>query len=211
MNILAIDTTNTIFSAAILKDNKLLSKSVEHRQHTAVMLNTIDEIFKQSGISYSDIDVYGVNVGPGSFTGIRIGISTAETFARCFNKPLIGIDSLSVLSYNVNSECICALINARNNRAFSCIWKNSEYVVQPGIYDVAQIAAICRKYNASITGSVNDFRSFLSSDLNCIESISDAATICKIISEMNPDELGNKIIAEPVYLKKSEPEEKAHV
>lgn len=205
MNILTIDTTSNNFSASIMYNNKIFSEIIEHRQHSAIILKTIESLFKESGACYNDIDALGVNTGPGSFTGIRIGLCTMESFSKCLNIPLIGIDSLELLLNSSHSQYKCSFIDARNNKIYSTIKNNNEFIVKPGIYNIEYIAEYCNKYNADIIGNFKNCEKYFKT--NRIERSVNSSDICKFITELKEEDIKfNKI--EPYYLKMSEPEEK---
>ena len=94
------------------------------KTHSENLMPLIDELFNKSNIQLSDIDLIGVDNGPGSFTGIRIGISTVKGLAAPNNIPIVPVSSLEALSYNVapNTGYICSLIDARNYQIYCGIF-----------------------------------------------------------------------------------------
>lgn len=127
MKILAIDTSSSNCSVAIIDEGKIVSDfnlntGTTHSQNLVPML---EQIQKFSNINLNDIDVFACCTGPGSFTGIRIGIATVKGIALSLNKPVIGISSLQSLAYNVPSfdGIVCSLIDARNNNVYAGVFK----------------------------------------------------------------------------------------
>lgn len=106
MNILGIDSTTSKLSVAISKNDKLLS-SVEDKKSSKHMVNIIsfiDEALYKAKLTLKDVDVFGVNLGPGDFTGTRIGVSIIKTLSWLENKVAYGINSLDVFAIMIVSE-----------------------------------------------------------------------------------------------------------
>lgn len=127
MKILAIDTSGTNCSVCILDETKVicdfnLSTGTTHSQ---TLLPMIEEMCKYSNIDISEIDVFACSLGPGSFTGLRIGIATVKGFALSLNKPVIGVPTLVGLAYNIANfdGTICSVLDAKNNNVYAGIFK----------------------------------------------------------------------------------------
>ena len=134
MKILSVDTSSNICSIAILENDKLLyEKSINSGlTHSEKLMPMINEGFNSVSININDIDIFACSKGPGSFTGIRIGIATIKSFTDVFNKPSIGITSLESLAHNIKNEgIICSLIDAKNNNIYGGIFKleNNKYTL----------------------------------------------------------------------------------
>jgi len=100
MYILGIDSSTKILSTAVSMDNKTICRIEDSRSERFMsnIISIIDRLLKKSRIELSAIDVFAVNIGPGDFTGTRIGIGILKTFAFIENKPIFGIDSLDVFA-----------------------------------------------------------------------------------------------------------------
>ncbi|WKY45929.1 tRNA (adenosine(37)-N6)-threonylcarbamoyltransferase complex dimerization subunit type 1 TsaB [Eubacteriaceae bacterium ES2] len=126
MNILAIDTSTIVASVAIINEDKLVGETIINHQkkHSEKLMTAIDHLLSDSGLELSNIDVFGVVEGPGSFTGLRIGMATAKGFAQALNKPLIGVSTLASLANNVptTSGFICPLLDAQRNQVYTGIY-----------------------------------------------------------------------------------------
>ena len=96
--ILQIETATTVCSVALAKDGEVLAfKQVDQRNvHAEVITVFIDELFELSRCTYADVDAIAVSSGPGSYTGLRIGVSTAKGLCFALEKPLIAIETLGV-------------------------------------------------------------------------------------------------------------------
>lgn len=98
MNILTIDTALDTANYAIrTSDKDYVISAPKEAKHSESALKYIDELLQESGLNIQDIDVFGVNVGPGSFTGIRIGMSLCKGFLACIDKPVVAFTSLDVI------------------------------------------------------------------------------------------------------------------
>lgn len=126
MKVLAIDTSTMMASCALLDEENLLgefslNQNMSHSENLVPMVKTLLE---NLNLKVSDIDLYGVALGPGSFTGLRIGIATVKAFAHVYNKPIVGVSTLEGLAFNVRaSGVIVPMIDARKNRVYTGIYK----------------------------------------------------------------------------------------
>jgi len=105
MKILALDTASSWCAAAIYDSgaDKILAEASENigKGHAEVLMEYIERVMTQSGIAMSELDRVAVNVGPGSFTGVRIGVSAARGFALALGRPAIGISAFDALASEV--------------------------------------------------------------------------------------------------------------
>ena len=103
LKILAIDTSSKVCSVAITEDtNKIIElENDDEKTHSVKLMPMVDETFNKSGLSLNDIDLLACSVGPGSFTGLRIGIATIKAFSDAKNLPVTSISSLEGLAYNL--------------------------------------------------------------------------------------------------------------
>lgn len=136
MKILAIDTSGQNCSVAIIDEEKVIcdfNLSIG-TTHSESLLPMIDEVCKTSKIDLSEVDVLACGIGPGSFTGLRIGIATIKGFALAQNKNVIGVPTLDALAYNIANfdGLICSVLDARNNNVYAGIYKyeNDKVILQ---------------------------------------------------------------------------------
>ena len=104
MKILGIDTSTMAANVAVLEDDKLICEYTINtkKTHSQKLMPMIENMLNLSDINIKDIDAIGICVGPGSFTGLRIGMATAKAIAHVNNIPLIGVNSLEILGANMN-------------------------------------------------------------------------------------------------------------
>ena len=122
MKILAVDTATKSCSAAVIDNKAILAEStlMENETHSRHLLSLVDTVMGRSKLKLSQLDGFAVCVGPGSFTGLRIGIASVKGFAYALNKPVVGISSLQTLAWQCQnaSYLICPLIDARKQEVY---------------------------------------------------------------------------------------------
>lgn len=135
MKILSITTSSPICGVAILEDN-IPIKEINLNNgltHSETLMPLISQILNETNLTLNDIDLLGVDIGPGSFTGIRIGVSTVKAFTDSLGIKAIGISSLEALSLNApQNNIICTLIDAKKGNCYNEIFEftNGQSVVR---------------------------------------------------------------------------------
>ena len=128
MNILSVESTSTPASVAIISDGRVLGEFTLNiaNTHSEKLMPLIDNLLSCTSMSLKDIDAFAISVGPGSFTGIRIGLSAVKMMAVAGEKPLIGVSVLEALAYNVASfgDVVIPIINARNETVYTSIYES---------------------------------------------------------------------------------------
>jgi tRNA threonylcarbamoyladenosine biosynthesis protein TsaB len=136
--ILSLETSTSVCSAAIHENGKLLTVIEIHQDqsHASKLAVLIEKLFQLSGIRVSDLNGIAVSAGPGSYTGLRIGISTAK--GLCFSReiPLIAIDSLRLMTWKVFKQknlsgLLCPLIDARRMEVYCCLFDDQMQQNEP--------------------------------------------------------------------------------
>lgn len=127
MKVLAIDTSSIVATVAIIEDEKLLGEIVinHKKNHSEKLMPNIRYLLEESDIDIREIDLFGVSIGPGSFTGIRIGVATMKALAQVGHKPIIGISTLEGLVYNLNpgKALICPILDAQRNQIYTSLYR----------------------------------------------------------------------------------------
>ena len=141
---LAIDTSNTTLSIALVEGNNVLYEITEtaKNDHSKRLMPAIEKLFKEAGCQPKDLDLIAVAQGPGSYTGVRIGVTVAKTLAWTLKKPLVGISSLEILARNINEGgYVVPLFDARRQTVFAGIYdgKTYESIIADGHYDLEQL------------------------------------------------------------------------
>jgi tRNA threonylcarbamoyladenosine biosynthesis protein TsaB len=127
MKILALDTSSIVATCAVLDENKLLAEYIlSHKMtHSQKLMPIVQEVLNSCQLKPKDIDVFAVAKGPGSFTGLRIGIATAKGLAHAADKPVVGIPTLEALAFNMPfcEGIVVPIMDARRNRVYTGIYK----------------------------------------------------------------------------------------
>lgn len=130
MNILAIDTSSLNATVALLSDERLIGEYTisNKKTHSQVIMPMICDLLEKCSLKIDDIDVFATGIGPGSFTGLRIGIATAKALCQAKNKKIIAVSSLKSLAQNVldSDKIICPIIDARRGDVYNALYKNGE-------------------------------------------------------------------------------------
>ena len=126
MNILAIDTSALTATAAILSDDTLLGEisTTTKLTHSQTIMPMIDELLKKVSLDISDIDLFACSQGPGSFTGLRIGIGTIKGLAYGLGKPVVGVSTLEALAHNISYTdfTIAPIMDARRGQVYNALY-----------------------------------------------------------------------------------------
>jgi tRNA threonylcarbamoyladenosine biosynthesis protein TsaB len=126
MRILAIDTSTKILSLGICDGNKIYEYNLEMGiRLSGLLIPTLKRIVDSLGWQMKDIDCFVCGLGPGSFTGVRLGLATIKGLALSLNKPVAGISSLDILAKNVKEEngFVIPIIDAKRNLVYNSIYK----------------------------------------------------------------------------------------
>lgn len=132
MKILAIDSCTKVATGALLCDGNLVGEFVLNNKvtHSQKLLPQIEFMMKNAELDFSDIDIYAVTTGPGSFTGERIGVATAKALAHAAGKQMVGVSSLMSMAYNLRfcNYLICPIMDARRQQVYTSLykWENGE-------------------------------------------------------------------------------------
>ena len=133
MKILALETSAKAVSAALTEDGKILASGYQDTglTHSRTLMPIVEHILKNTGLSMSDMDAVAVAAGPGSFTGIRIGVAAAKGLAFAADKPAIGVSTLAAMARNVafcDGLVICAM-DARRNQIYNALFEAKDGVL----------------------------------------------------------------------------------
>jgi len=123
MIVLGIETATSVGSVAIISEGKLIGEFTVNLGliHSETLLPLIDQLLKMVRIKFSQVDGLAVSTGPGSFTGLRVGISTVKGLALAGRKPVVGISTLDALAYNFSwfEGLICPMLDAKKKEVYT--------------------------------------------------------------------------------------------
>ena len=152
MKVLAVDTSTMMATCAVIDEGNLLGQFSLNQEmgHSENLVPMIKEVLDNLNLKVSDIDLYGVAIGPGSFTGLRIGIATVKSFAHVFDKPIVGVSTLEGLAFNLPYKGqIMPMIDARRDRVYTGIYRwnmgNLINILEPSIMEIGELIEVLNK------------------------------------------------------------------
>ena len=138
--ILNIETSSTNCSVSLSNNGKLVDcfeKDSTNYSHSQKLHSFINEIMKKNKILFNDLKAVGVGIGPGSYTGLRIGLSAAKGICYALNIPLISTSSLENLIVNIDfNGFLIPTIDARRDEVYSCIYDKNKKIIRPEIPEI---------------------------------------------------------------------------
>lgn len=225
MKILAIDTSTLVAAVSVMEDERLLGEYiVNHKKtHSQRLMPMVKKLLEELELKPSDIDVFAVSTGPGSFTGLRIGVTTIKAMAYATSKPVVGVPTLDALAYNILIEdfIICPIMDARNNQVYTALYERkdgklnriSDYLALP----VDELADIIEEKNKKVIflgDGVENHRDFFKNRLkdSCefapgsmrLQRASSIAQIAYMKAKEGKTEYSIELV--PFYLRKSQAE-----
>lgn len=127
MKILAIDTSTMLGGIAVMDELNLIAETRLNVKstHSERLMTEIEHCLKQSSLKISDIDVFAVAIGPGSFTGLRIGLSTVKGLSYATGKPIVSVPTLDALALNFpySRYSVCTMLDARKKEVYAALFK----------------------------------------------------------------------------------------
>lgn len=219
MLILGIDTSTNVGSVAIYSDVKGTLGEISiniNKTHSENIMVMIDTLFQLTGTTINDIDKIAVSIGPGSFTGIRIGVAVAKGLASATNCKIVGINELDIIAGNSsNNDCfICPIIDARKERGYFSLFKYENNILkQTEEYEVGELKEFLEKTKNLKTLYLGDgalkYKSLISeiakeNALFAEKSLS--LPRASVLCELSIDKEDNLYTLEPIYLSKSQAE-----
>ena len=218
MKILAVDTSSFPASAAIAEDNVILGEYVirNKKKHSQNLMAMVERLFDDLDMDISEIDMFAVTVGPGSFTGLRIGISTVRAFAQAAGKPVVGINTLEALAYNFagSDAIVIPMLDARRDEVFTAAYSFSgneeSELLAPTVMTIDEISGLFSDGNVIYTGDgmlkhraeiTGDNIVFAPAHLSEVRAAAVAA-----LAFAKSDRAVNYNMITPLYLRKSQAE-----
>ena len=141
---LVFDTCFNKTYIVLRKDDEILSnlviESTDSNYHSVYLIPKIRDVLKENKLLVSDIDAIGVNIGPGSFTGIRAGITIARVLSQQSNTKLVGVHSLHILSkLNITDKKTIVVTDARKNKVYFAMYDKKEEIVSPSLIEKEEL------------------------------------------------------------------------
>ena len=202
MTIFYIDTTSSYLYTGIVKDNSLLIEKKKDlgKDLSVYTTNVVSEMFDEVNIKPNNIDKIIVVNGPGSFTGIRIGVTLAKIFAWSLNIPITTITSLEAMAESIDTDkLIVPIINARHDCCYAAIYNNGDIILEGKYMNIESLKMYLMGLNKDYV--------FISNDSFPFETEKYNPDILKIIKKYQNKKEINPHMVNPTYLKLTEAEE----
>lgn len=133
MKILAVDSSAKACSVCLIDNNKILGEFFINTAltHSQTLVPMIDAVLKNTSVDIKDIDCFAVSAGPGSFTGVRIGVAAVKGMAMPLEKPCVPVSTLEAMAYNlINDNCIvCSVMDARCSQVYNALFRVENHKV----------------------------------------------------------------------------------
>ncbi len=156
MILLGLDSSSKAATAAVLRDGELLCEYTQNQDKTqsVKMLPMIEKMLSDVELSLSDIDIFVCGVGPGSFTGVRIGVATARGLSESLGKDTVSVTSLEILAHNVSGDLgyVIALLSAREDECYAAVYHNGDEIVPPCVMTLLELAEYAKEKDVLFVG-----------------------------------------------------------
>ena len=155
MRVLGIDTSSRFLSIALAEGKVIVAEEsyLLERRHSSLLIPKIKKMLKRAAFSIYDVDAFVVGLGPGSFTGLRIGVSTVKGFGIATKKPCIGIASIDALALNAKwaHGSIVPIIDAKRKNVYSAIYKKGKSsIVRKSSYMLSGLDELMKKVKGDV-------------------------------------------------------------
>lgn len=200
MNYLAIDTSGANLTIVLCIDNE---KHTYHDKecgvnHSVALMPKIQSMALENNFDLSEVDFFACVVGAGSFTGIRIAVSTIKAFCFAYKKPCLSITSFDTLAYNKQSGKTLAVIDAKHNGFYVCGYQDGEVVLPPEYINREKLTELAKEFNLVASWQIEGFQ---------VEEVSVLLGLIKAVDKKQnliTNDLESLI---PLYVRKSQAEE----
>lgn len=223
MIVLAVDSSSKVATAALIKDGNLLSEITlnDKREHSVILMSLIEDLLKDNDLTINDIDGFVVSKGPGSFTGLRIGMATIKGLSFGSKKPYVSVSSLDALALSVSNfdGIICPVMDALRNSVYTALYKSSnnklEKLIDYSALDLDELIELIKSKNEKVIfigDGLDKYKNYLSENCpNCYFPPSHLNIVrASALGEIGYEMLSNNVCDDPnsapFYLKKPQAE-----
>ncbi len=218
--ILGIHSSTPYLGVAVASKFGVLNKAVvgPQREHVERLAPVLSALLKETGIRSTELSGFSVALGPGSFSGTRVGLSMAKAMATVLNKPIVGVSSLDIMAWDVleRGQKGLALISAGRNQLYwaSYVWEEDLQIIGgPGLVDISQLESLLEKFDNPRALVSQDDCPLVDGSLSA-----DSITVATVPSPESCAIMGIRLIEtgrtnsvhslEPIYVRASDAEEK---
>lgn len=226
MFVLGIDTATRVAGAAVAGEDRLISERFIHnlQTHSQNIIPMISQVMDDAGLKPSDLHGIAVTGGPGSFTGLRIGMSVAKTMGLALCIPVIGIPTLTALAWNFYrvEGLICPILDARKNEVYTCLFKSGEdglaELISPAALSLERLMARIAEFGDQQVNFLGDgvpvYGEVIKAELgprahfaSMINAFPRAGAVAELgLAKLRTGSLADPTFLQPVYLRRSEAE-----
>ena len=199
MNCLAIDTSGNHLTVLLIKGEEVYKSHLKNAfcKHSITLMPEIESILSQTNTSLSEIDVFCASIGPGSFTGIRIGVSTVKALAYSCKKKVLGVTSFLSLAYNSEEDKVLSVIDAKHDNYYVCGFENKKVSLSPCFLTGEEVKKLSKNYQVVCDGDI---------DLSYIKGDYESGFYKAVINSLENATYNEEELL-PLYVKKSQAEE----
>lgn len=218
MIVLSIDSSSKVATAALLNDNEVLGEYVinNKREHSVLLMPMIENLLKDCNLTIDDIDGFVVSKGPGSFTGLRIGMATIKGLSFGSSKPYISISTLDALAYSLINfnGIICPIMDALRENVYTGFYKNNNgklnNILEPTPMDIDKLVELLKEKNEEVIFTGDGLLKHKKYIEEHLPNAKFASNHLNIVRASSIGELGLNMLAEgqhddpnsaPIYLK----------
>ena len=226
MFVLGIDTATRVAGAAVVGEGRLIAERFIHnlKTHSQHIIPMVSQVMEDAGLKPGDLHGIAVTGGPGSFTGLRIGMSVAKTMGLALNIPVIGISTLKVIAWNLyrTQGLICPILDAKKHEVYTCLYRSNdaglEELFSPLALGIDQltdrISGLEYEKVTFLGDGVPDYQEIIREKLGAqaifgtiINNYPRAAAVAELgLAPMQEGRLSDATFLQPLYLRKSEAE-----
>ncbi len=150
MRILALDCASVSAGVALLDEEVVLGEAFTNVKltHSQTLLPMVEELFKNTQIPMDSVDGFAVTVGPGSFTGVRIGVAAVKGMADALKKPCYAVSALEAAAYPFRSfdGIVCPLMDARRDQVYTALFRGKNRLLEDSAMSTAELSEILKQY-----------------------------------------------------------------
>ncbi len=180
MKILSVDSSSVSASVAITEKGVTLAENFINNglTHSQTLMPMVEKTLNDANVSAKDIELFAITNGPGSFTGVRIGIASVKGMADALNKKCVVVSTLEAIAEPLkNEDCIaCAVMDARCNQVYTAIFQNGKRLCEDKAVLIDELGVELKNYNKKVV-FIGD------GSVLCYEKLKDVVTDCEMADE----------------------------
>ncbi|MBU3188645.1 tRNA (adenosine(37)-N6)-threonylcarbamoyltransferase complex dimerization subunit type 1 TsaB [Clostridium bowmanii] len=224
MKILSIDSATAAATCAILEDENVLGEITFNykKQHSLILMPIIDKLFNNTGMCINDIDAFVASKGPGSFTGLRIGLATVKGLSQGTDKPFVTVSTLDSLAYNLayTDGVICPILDALRDNVYTALYTfDNQELIRTSEYmniSIDELITMLKEKNCAISFVGDGVPKFKENIITHLPKARFAPAHLNLAKASSLGELGLKLLSKgvfddiyasvPIYLRKPQAE-----